>query len=532
MTGDASTSAMNEAKQHDIEHIPSSEDDEKHHPSKQDPNAGDATAPSPSHFSEGTIKSEPSLTLFDADLEKRLVRKIDLHIVPIVSILYLTCFLDRSNIGNARIAGLERDLHMNPQSYQFNILLTSFYIAYAAFEIPTTTLVKIVGPGRMIPIMAFLFGLFSFAMAFVTSFGQAVVVRFLLGVAESSALPGTAYYLSRWYKKDELVLRIGLYLVTAPSAGAFGGLLASGILKMGAMGDVKGWKMIFLVEGLMTMLVAIVAYFTLTDSISSARWLIEDEKRYLEARLRSEMVGQKELLDKTRHKLLWRGITSPTSLACAALSIFDSLAVQGIGAFLPTTIATFFPAPKHSVIQQQLLTVPPNLAGAVAILLFAYLSARFRNRSIFVICCAVLMVVGYGMFLGSKNLHVRYAASFFATSGCFSHGALLSTWAAANTNNDSERTGALAVTVFAGNIGGLVAPWSYLSKYKPDFVPGNALNCAGGAVMVCISVGLVGWQRWENRQREEGRRDWRLDGLSEEEVVLLGSDHPEFRLRY
>lgn len=439
---------------------------------------------------------------------------------------------NRANVGNARIAGLEKDLGMNPRSYDFNILITAFYAAYAAFEIPSTTLTKILGPGRWIPAMTFLFGLLSLANAFVTNFAGAIAVRFLLGVAEAGMLPSIAYYLSRWYKKDELVFRLGMYLVTAPSAGAFGGLLASGILKIPHMGSVKSWEMIFLVEGLITIVMAIIGYFTLTDSIHTARWLSDDEKAFLQARLKSELVGQKQLVDKTHKKLIWKGITSTTSLCCAFMFLFDNIAVQGTAVFLPSVVRSIFPAPKHTVIDQQLLTVPPNIAGAIATLVFAYASAKFRVRSVFVIAGSLVMVIGYAMFVGSSNLYVRYAASFFATSGAFTQGALLPAYAAVNANNDSERTGAIAVTVFFGNIGGLISCWTYLNKYAPNYLPGNALNLAGGIIMAITCLALVTWQRWENSQRDAGKRDWKLDGLTEDQIDLLGSDHPHFRLRY
>lgn len=439
---------------------------------------------------------------------------------------------NRANVGNARIAGLEKDLGMNPRSYDFNILITAFYAAYAAFEIPSTTLTKILGPGRWIPAMTFLFGLLSLANAFVTNFAGAIAVRFLLGVAEAGMLPSIAYYLSRWYKKDELVFRLGMYLVTAPSAGAFGGLLASGILKIPHMGSVKSWEMIFLIEGLITIVMAIIGYFTLTDSIHTARWLSDDEKAFLQARLKSELVGQKQLVDKTHKKLIWKGITSTTSLCCAFMFLFDNIAVQGTAVFLPSVVRSIFPAPKHTVIDQQLLTVPPNIAGAIATLVFAYASAKFRVRSVFVIAGSLVMVIGYAMFVGSSNLYVRYAASFFATSGAFTQGALLPAYAAVNANNDSERTGAIAVTVFFGNIGGLISCWTYLNKYAPNYLPGNALNLAGGIIMAITCLALVTWQRWENSQRDAGKRDWKLDGLTEDQIDLLGSDHPHFRLRY
>lgn len=138
--------------------------------------------------------------------------------------------------------------------------------------------VKYYGPGRVLPACCFFFGLFAFLTGFVTEFGGAFTVRFLLGIAESAMLPGIAFYLSRWYRKDELTFRLAGYIVCAPLAGAFGGLLASAILTLPGFGFITTWRLIFFIEGLITMGVGVLAYFTLTDRPDSASWLSEDEK--------------------------------------------------------------------------------------------------------------------------------------------------------------------------------------------------------------------------------------------------------------
>ena len=140
--------------------------------------------------------------------EKRLRRKIDLHVIPTVAIIYMFCFIDRANIGNARLAGMEKDLGMNPLGFDYNVLLSAFYVAYIVFELPSNLLCKIVGPGRWLPLLTVAFGILSLCTAFVETFGSAIAVRFLLGVAEAGQLPGIAYYLSRWYRRDELACEL------------------------------------------------------------------------------------------------------------------------------------------------------------------------------------------------------------------------------------------------------------------------------------------------------------------------------------
>lgn len=150
--------------------------------------------------------------------------------------------------GNARLAGLEKDLKLEGNDY--NALLSVFYISYILFEIPSNIVCKWIGPGWFLPAISLGFGISSLGTAFVTNQSQAMGVRFVLGVFEAGMMPGIAYYLSRWYRRSELAFRLSLYIVMAPLAGAFGGLLASGILKLAHFGGLHTWKMIFGKENL------------------------------------------------------------------------------------------------------------------------------------------------------------------------------------------------------------------------------------------------------------------------------------------
>lgn len=150
-------------------------------------------------------------------------------------------------IGNARIAGLEKDLNL--KGYDYNALLSIFYISYIIFEIPGNALCKYMGPGWFIPLCVIGFGAASIGAAFVHDFNALAGVRFLLGVFEAAMLPANIYYLSRWYTRDELVFRICFFILSASLAGAFGGLLASGILTLDQVAGITRWRMIFFIEG-------------------------------------------------------------------------------------------------------------------------------------------------------------------------------------------------------------------------------------------------------------------------------------------
>jgi sugar phosphate permease len=221
---------------------------------------------------------------FDQKAEPRLRLKIDLHIIPTVAILYLFCFIDRANIGNARLAGLEKDLGL--KGYDYNSVLSMFYISYIIFELPSNMCCKAIGPGWFIPIISLCFGIASIGTAFVHNKAAVSGVRFLLGIFEAGMLPGIAYYMSRWYRRSELAFRLSLYIVMGALAGAFGGLLASAILTLDSFGSLTRWRMIFAIEGIITCVLSIISFFTLTDRPETARWLTQEEKDLAIARVK------------------------------------------------------------------------------------------------------------------------------------------------------------------------------------------------------------------------------------------------------
>lgn len=171
-------------------------------------------------------------------------------------------------------------------------MLSVFYISYIVFEIPANMACKWLGPGWFLPATSLGFGIASIGTAFVQSTASLAGVRFILGVFEAGMLPGIAYYMSRYYRRSELAFRLSLYIVMSPLAGAFGGLLASGILTLDHFGGLESWRMIFAIEGIITCGVSIVAFFTLTDRPETARWLSSEEKTLAIARVKSERVCQ------------------------------------------------------------------------------------------------------------------------------------------------------------------------------------------------------------------------------------------------
>lgn len=335
--------------------------------------------------------------------------------------------------------------------------------------------------------------------------------------------------MSRWYRRSELAFRLSLYIVMAPLAGAFGGLLASAILTLDSFGSLTRWRMIFAIEGIVTCLLSLIAFFTLTDRPETAKWLSQEEKDLAIARVKSERVGQNQVLDKIDKKKTFRGIFNPVVLATSAIFLLDNITVQGLAFFAPTIVRTIYPT--STVVHQQLRTVPPYIVGAFFTLLFPFLSWRFDRRTIFMIAGAPLMMVGYVMFLASTEPQVRYGATFIIASGAFSFGALCNAQGSANVVTDTARASAIGTVVMFGNVGGLISTWSFLPFDAPNYRIGNGLNLATSSTILILSVALLFWMKMSNKKRSQVDVDAELAGKSAGEIEDLDWRHPSFRWR-
>jgi hypothetical protein len=342
-------------------------------------------------------------------------------------------------------------------------------------------------------------------------------------------LPGVAYYMSRFYRRGELAFRLSIYIAMGSFGGAIGGLLASAILTLDNVGSLTEWRMIFAVEGIITVGLAIVAFFTMTDRPETARWLSQDEKDLAIARVKSERVGVTVLLDRISWAKTFRGVFSPVTLSTAFLFLLTNITVQGLAFFAPTIVRTIYP--KQTVVQQQLRTVPPYLVGTFFTVLINWLSTRFDRRNLFINLSAPPVMIGYIIFLATRSGAARYTATFFITSGAFANGALSNAQVSANLLSDTARSSGIGMNVMCGNIGGLISTWSYLPFDGPDYKIGNGLNLGASSMIFLCSGLLFLFFKWDNARRAKVDVDQALTVKSAQEIEEMDWKHPGFRWR-
>jgi len=305
---------------------------------------------------------------FDAARTKTLIRKLDWHLVPFLALLYLLSFLDRTNIGNAKLFSLQKDLGMPEKGYdaiQYNIALAVFFPFYVAAEVPSNMMMKRLRPSLWLTIIMLAWAICTIGMGFVKDFKDLVIVRALLGVCEGGLFPGVTYYITMWYARHECGLRMAMFFSAATAAGAFGGILAFGIGKMSGVGGRGGWSWIFILEGILTFLVACVAYWAINDYPRTAKFLTEEERFEVERRLKAD---RSSLADEFNLKFAKDAFKDWKIYVHMFITIGIYTPLYSISLFLPTIIKTM----GYSNETSQLMTVPPY-AGNVS---FAY--TRFQ----------------------------------------------------------------------------------------------------------------------------------------------------------
>ena len=218
--------------------------------------------------------------------ERKLLRKLDMHLIPLIMGLYLFSFLDRVNIGNARLYGLEEDLGLSPS--QFQVAVSILFVTYLLFEVPSNLVLKLFTPRRWIAFIALAWGIVATLMGLVDNYAGLIACRLLLGALEAGLFPGLNVYLTFFYTKHELALRVGYLFVSAAIAGALGGLLAYGIGHMDGVEGMRGWRWIMIIEGLPSVVLGVVTYFALPNDAQTAYFLTEEEKLVMETRRNRE----------------------------------------------------------------------------------------------------------------------------------------------------------------------------------------------------------------------------------------------------
>ncbi|KAG2148656.1 MFS general substrate transporter [Suillus bovinus] len=448
----------------------------------------------------------------------RILRKLDWHLLPFVSLLYMLSFLDRANVGNAKVAGMSKDLHLI--GFRYNIAAAVFFTLYSFAEVPSNIALKLFRPSRWIPVIMMAWGLVMTLMCLVDSFRSLVIARLFLGLTEAGLFPGVTYYISLWYPRSEQSKRIAIFFSAATVAGAFGGLLAYGIEHLEGIGGLHGWQWIFLLEGVATLLVACSSFFFMHDYPETAKFLTETERAYVIDMLKQDA---NNLATHYHIRFVLQAMKDYKTYVQAFIYMGLLVPVYAIALFTPTIINELGYSTTHS----QLLSAPPFIAGCIATILVGIYSDKYQIRGPFIIGGALVAIVGYILLYSDGRAGTSYTGACLAAIGVYPTIAVDLAWAGSNAGGDLKRGVVIAMVIGLGNLGGICSSFVYIDP--PNFHIGH------GTIMgfLFLSILLSLFAMWDYRRLNKKKEaQCKAEGLSDSrkhEFRDMGDASPLFR---
>jgi len=357
-------------------------------------------------------------------------------------------------------------------------------------------------------------------MGLVNTYQGLVIARVFLGLAEGGLFPGVTYYISLWYPRRMQAKRLAIFLSAATVAGAFGGILAYGIEHLDGKAGRHGWQWIFLIEGLVTVVIAFGAYFLMHDYPETAKFLSEDERQFIIQTLREDSNGQATHFST---KFVWQGLGDWKTYVQVMNYIGVVIPLYSIALFTPTIIHNL----GYSAARAQLLSVPPFVCGCVTTIVIGIYSDKMNLRGPFIILGAAIAMIGYIVAYTTSKPGPGYAAAVIAASGVFPTIAVILAWAGGNAGGDVKRGVVLAIVIGIGNLGGICS--SYIYYQPPRFFKGHGTNigCLGMSI-VCSSI-LMWKYRGLNKEKEELCAREGIDESMHSKYRDLADQSPLFR---
>ncbi|RSM18517.1 hypothetical protein CDV31_002653 [Fusarium ambrosium] len=420
---------------------------------------------------------------FDIVEAKRIRRKVDFRLLPLLILLYTLAFLDRVNIGNARLWHLERDLDMT--GYDYNIAVLVFYIPYILFGIPANMLPTRLRPRYWIGGLTICFG----AAGFCTNRAGFLTTRVLLGAFEAGMFPACMYLINTWYCRHELSTHIAWFMVANNIAGATSGLLGAGLGSIDGVGGYSSWSWIFFVEGGASVLAGILAVLFILDFPNDSDFLPPEEKAWLLRRLEADDgrkgTAKMSFGDVATALVDWKVFISGVLYVSACVTAYS------VAVFAPTILAAF----GWDSIKANLLSSPIRITAGIASVSIGIFSDRLRRRGVFVVGGFTLSILGNILVMLLQKGNLRYMGLYFTAVGVMAVQPLIIGWCVNQVASSSKRGTVAAFAGSMGQIGGIISALAFPKKDAPQYVPGMSINVGFLALGIVAALWLWFWAR-------------------------------------
>jgi MFS transporter, ACS family, tartrate transporter len=394
------------------------------------------------------------------ELERSTMARVTWRLLPFLLLLYIISWLDRVNVGFAKLE-MNQDLGFSEAVYGFGAGI--FFIGYALCEIPSNLALVRYGARLWIARIMITWGLISAGMMFVQGEKSFYVMRFLLGVAEAGFLPGIVYYLSQWFPRDQRARAVSWFMIGIPLSVVFGAPLSGWLLEFNGHLGLRGWQLMYLVEGLPAVALGFVVLAFLTEKPVDAHWLTAAQRAWLSARIEAEHVEA-----STRHRInLREALQHPTVWLLALIMFCCQTGSYGLTLWVPTIIKGLSGFTNG---ETGWLAAIPYIAAAAGMILIGRSSDRSGERILHLAVPTAIGAVGFvATGLTSSPVPAMIAITIAAVGDYGTRGPF---WALPGKFL-SGRSAAAAIALInaMGALGGFVGPYAvgYLKDSTGSF---------------------------------------------------------------
>lgn len=439
--------------------------------------------------------------------EKKFVRKMDIRLIPMLWIIYILNYLDRTNIAAARLDKLEEDTNL--VGSQYNTIISIFFVGYVLMQVFTNLILNRVRPSYLLPGVMVAWATVSACSGAVQSYGGWIAVRFILGFVESPYFAGCIFMLSSWYTERELASRIAILYVSSQMSGAFGGLIGEAILNRFQHDNLglAAWRWLFIIEASITVPFAILAMFVLPDFPHNTRFLTEKERALAQLRLLEE-TSKEDNYDQSLKVGFFSCFKDPALYMLWILQL-SIVTAAGVNAYFPTIVGTL----GYNRTKTLLLTVPPWVVSSIWSLITCFSSDHRKERFWHITASLVIALVGFIISAATMNIAARYFSMFLML---MIYGAFTTTlsWISSSLSRPpAKRAVAIAFINAFSNVSSTYSSYFYPASSGPRYLTGMACNIAFTALGIIFAIITRFYLQWRNNK---------LDKANEEDLATEG----------
>ncbi|KAL2802942.1 MFS general substrate transporter [Aspergillus granulosus] len=437
--------------------------------------------------------------------QRKIIWRVDRRLIVMLGFLHTVALIDRGNIGTAAVAGMKEELHL--VGTQYSTIAVAFFPPYICLQIFGPLLVRKIGPIYYLSGVCFTWGAVMLSAGFVKKWTEMLGIRVIIGALEAGFFPASVYLIATWYTRFEMQKRFAIFYLLGCVASATTGILSYGITFMHGLGGLTAWRWIFVIQGLLTCVLAAISYFILIDFPDKmkaskhrrASFLTEAEYAFITERIhrdRADVVVEPFNLRKylaaglDLHIWAFGLIYYCTTTTAYALAYFLSLIFrEGMGFSMGASLCLF---------------APPYVAAGIVMFAGSWVGDRYRVRGPIIVFNTVLTLIGLPLMGFGKGNGVRLLGCFFTTMGANSNIPAAMAYQANNVRGQWKRAICSAIFVGLGASGGMTGSLVFREEDAPGYKPGIC-TCIGLTGLILVIVGLLSVRmHWKNRKADKG----------------------------